>query len=235
MPRPVGRILVVEDDEGLRTLMVRALEQQSHRVVGVSGAVAARGLLAAGGIDVVVLDLGLPDGDGLDLVGMLRERAEPAVLVVSGRDSLGDRVLGLDMGADDYLTKPVAVAELQARVRALLRRVEAPPARHCYGPLEIDLEAREVYVEGRPVELTRKEFGLLAALASAPRKVFGRDELLREVWGSSSEYQAEATVTEHVRRLRLKLGDDAEHPRWIVNVRGVGYRFDPGEETTAAS
>lgn len=223
-------ILVVEDDEGLRALMVRALQQEGHQVLGVGTAAAAQRALAAGEADLVVLDLGLPDSDGLDLLSTLRGRTELRVLVVSGRDSLGDRVLGLNTGADDYLVKPVAVPEFQARVRALLRRVPDSATRLRYGSLEIELDAREVCLDGHPVELSRKEFGLLALLASYPRKVFSRDDLLREVWGSSPEYQVASTVTEHVRRLRYKLGDDAEHPRWIVNVRGVGYRFDPGDD-----
>lgn len=144
-------------------------------------------------------------------------------------------MLGLHAGADDYLPKPCSPRELTARVEALVRRLERAPtaSRSRFGPLEIDAASREVTLRGRPVELTRREFDLLATLASEPRRVFSRAELLERVWGSRPEYQQESTVTEHVRRVRRKLAGDGPDPDWIRAVRGIGYRFEPpgaGEE-----
>lgn len=220
-------LLVVEDDEQMLRVFVKMLEREGYTCRGTQTAGGARDALAERTPDLIVLDLVLPDEDGLDLLAWIRDQDGPPVIVVSGRTSVGDRVLGLDAGADDYVTKPVASHELIARVRAVLRRFDEPERRLAYGPLEIDRESRQVRLSGELVELTRKEFDLLVVLASNPGRAFSRRDLLAEVWGSAPEYQGADTVTEHVRRLRQKLGDDPEVPRWIVTMRGVGYRFDP--------
>lgn len=229
-PQPAASVLVVEDEEPSRVFVVSALEREGYDVRSASNGVEAREILAHTDVDLVVLDLGLPDESGLDLLTSLRERQDPAVLIMTGRDSLGDRVLGLDTGADDYLVKPVEVPELRARVRALIRRTRSTDQCLTYGSLRIDLRAREVHVKDTQVDLTRKEFELLAFLASHPRVAFDRDDLLREVWRSAPEYQTTATVTEHIRRIREKIKDDAENPRWIVAIHGVGYRFEPDSD-----
>lgn len=228
-------ILVIEDDPTQLGLIVQALEREGHAVTGAPSAVEARRLLGGRDFDLVILDLGLPDADGLDVLASLREELDTPVVVVTGRESVGDRVLGLDTGADDYLVKPVAIPELVARTRAVLRRTRPSLHRLDYGPLTIDLDAREVRVGGASVGLTRKEFDLLTLLAGNPRRVFTRADLLRDVWGSRPEYQVAATVTEHVRRLRNKIAPDPRRPRWIVAVHGVGYRFEPpGDPEDAA-
>jgi DNA-binding response OmpR family regulator len=157
------------------------------------------------------------------------------VIFISGKSDIADRVLGLRLGADDYLAKPFSPVELVARVESVLRRSGGRSA----GPtaqdgtedatkgLKLDEPTREVRVDGRPVSLTAKEFDLLAFLVRSPRQVFSRGQLLEHVWSSRSEWQDEATVTEHVRRVRHKVEQDPEHPRWITTVRGVGYRYEP--------
>ncbi len=220
-------VLVVEDDEQLLGVYLKMLEREGYACRGAQTAGSARECLADHTPDLVVLDLVLPDEDGIDLLAWICDHDGPPVIVVSGRTSVGDRVLGLDTGADDYISKPVASHELIARVRAVLRRSDEPQHRLVYSPLEIDRESRQVVLSGEPVELTRKEFDLLAVFAANPGRAFSRRELLAEVWGSAPEYQGSDTVTEHVRRLRQKLGDDSEVPGWIVTMRGVGYRFDP--------
>lgn len=220
-------LLVIEDDEQMLGVFVKMLEREGYACRGVQTAGSARESLAERTPDLIVLDLALPDEDGLDLLASIRDDDGPPVIVVSGRTSVGDRVLGLDAGADDYVSKPVASHELIARVRAVLRRFDEPERRLVYGPLEIDSESRQVVLAGEPVELTRKEFDLLAVLVANPGRAFSRRELLAEVWGSAPEYQGTDTVTEHVRRLRQKLGDDPGVPDWIVTMRGIGYRFDP--------
>jgi DNA-binding response OmpR family regulator len=175
----------------------------------------------------------LPARNGLDVLGDLRRTSDIPVILVSARAEEDDRVAGLRLGADDYVTKPFSAAELSARVESVLRRsvMRRAPAtsdgRLAFEGLAIDLRTREVRVAGAKVEMTAKEFDLLAYLAGEPREVFSRDELLRQVWGSSSNWQSDATVTEHVRRLRRKIEDDPDNPRWIATVRGAGYRFEP--------
>jgi DNA-binding response OmpR family regulator len=155
---------------------------------------------------------------------------------VTARGDDADRVVGLKMGADDYVVKPFSAAELSARIESLLRRADvarpapAPAARArrlLFDGLEIDLDTREVVVQGRTADTTAKEFDLLSFLAASPRQVFSRQQLLEHVWASSSEWQSEATVTEHIRRLRQKIEADADQPRWVTTARGVGYRFEP--------
>jgi DNA-binding response OmpR family regulator len=165
------------------------------------------------------------------VLGDLRRTSRIPVILVSALAEEDDRVRGLKMGADDYVTKPFSAAELSARVESVLRRAEMrstpAPMRLSYDGLVIDLTTREVAVAGEKTEMTAMEFDLLVHLARSPRQVFSREQLLQEVWGSSSQWQSDATVTEHVRRLRRKIEEDPDNPRWITTVRGVGYRFEP--------
>jgi DNA-binding response OmpR family regulator len=219
-------VLVVDDERDLRLVTGTYLRARGYTVREAGDAGAARRELESGGVDVVVLDLGLPDEDGL---GLLRElRSEIAVLVVTARGEEPDRVVGLELGADDYLVKPFSQRELVARIGAVLRRraPSQPASMLRFGPLAIDVAARETFVLSRPVSLTRLEYELLVFLASSPGRSFSREQLLGAVWGSSSEWQSPETVSEHVYRLRHKLALGDGRPR-IATVRGVGYRFDP--------
>ena len=167
---------------------------------------------------------------GLDVLTRVRRTSTIPVIVLTGRGGETDRIVGLDLGADDYLVKPFSPRELAARVRCVLRRtsrVTPPTPQRTYGRLGVDLGVHEVTLDGIPVGLTAKEFDLLAFLASAPRQVFSRPQLLRQVWSSSPDWQDEGTVTQHIHRLRHKLEDDPNHPRWFRTVRGIGYRFEP--------
>lgn len=222
------RVLVVEDDEPVQRLISRALEREGFAVVSVADASSAQSALTDGEFDLVILDLRLPDADGLDVLGQVRETRDVPTIIVSGRGAEGDRVLGLTSGADDYMVKPFSPRELVARVQAVLRRTVpgAPSDVLAFGELEVDRKAHEVRRRGRTVALTPQEYALLEALADRVGRACSREELLRWAWGSSVEFQDPATVTEHVRRLRSKLEDDPAKPRHLVTVRGVGYRFD---------
>jgi DNA-binding response OmpR family regulator len=168
--------------------------------------------------------------DGLSVLAQMRKnRAHLPVIVVTARGEEPDRVLGLELGADDYVVKPFSPRELVARVGSVLRRAHPAPlsARLTYGSLVIDGPSREVTVNGQLVALTAREFDLLAFLAAAPRQVFSRADLLRQVWDSSPDYQDPSTVTVHIRRIRHKIESNPEEPRHLINVWGVGYRFDP--------
>lgn len=221
------RILVVEDDEAMQRILTRLLERDGFTVEtsGEGGEVERR--LVSFRPDLVVLDLGLPDVNGFDLLRDLRGSTEVPIIVLSGRSDEADRVLALETGADDYVVKPFLNREFVARVRVRLRR---PPAVERYDhivrdrELSVDVAAREVRLGDDLLSLTAKEFDLLSHFVSAPRQVFSRAQLLEGVWRSSTDWQAESTVTEHVHRLRQKLGDER-----ITTVRGVGYRYDPME------
>lgn len=230
-PPETASILVVDDDEAIRTMLARALAAEGFDVALAGDGVAARAALAVGQHDLVVLDLTLPSEDGLDILARLRETSDVPVILLTGRGAEHDRILGLKLGADDYLVKPFSPGELAARITSVLRRTirtaSATSTVLDFGALRIELETREVDVRGQKVEFTAKEFDLLAFLAQSPRQVFAREQLLRQVWDSSSEWQDSATVTEHVRRVRRKIEDDPDEPRWIKTVRGVGYRFEP--------
>jgi DNA-binding response OmpR family regulator len=226
-------VLVVDDEPMLRNLMSHLLHLEGYKVLEAEDGLTALDVVATENPDLVLLDVMLPARNGLDVLGDLRRTSDIPVILVSARAEEDDRVAGLRLGADDYVTKPFSAAELSARVASLLRRsvMRRAPARSggrlTFARLAIDLRTREVRVAGARVEMTAKELDLLAYLAGQPREVFSRDQLLEQVWGSSSNWQSDATVTEHVRRLRRKIEVDPDNPRWITTVRGVGYRFDP--------
>ena len=231
-------ILVVDDDDRIRTLLSWQLEAEGFAVRCTADGADALDRIGRDRPDLVILDLSLPRVGGLDVLRQIRQE-EPAgvsplpVIILSGRSGETDRIVGLDFGADDYLVKPFSPGELAARVRSVLRRAAptggtgpglAGDASH--PGLRIDEAAREVFARGRLVDLTAREYDLLAFLARHPRQVFTRAQLLRSVWDSEAAWQSEATVTEHVHRLRAKLEDDPAQPRWLHTVRGVGYRMD---------
>jgi len=228
LPTP-SNILVVDDETDVRSLIADALQRAGHAVVECSEGRTALVLIVRGGIDLVVLDLGLPSISGIEVLTKLRPTSDVPVVILSARSEESDRVLGLRLGADDYLTKPFSPRELVARVESVLRRTrrEPPGQRLEFAGLVVDTRTREVLVAGTAVEMTNREFDVLVHLAASPRQVFSRAKLLRDVWASSPEWQQSTTVTEIVRRIRLKIEPDAEHPRWIKTIRSVGYRFEP--------
>lgn len=222
------RILIVDDDTVVRRLVRDGLEREGFEVAEADDGSAALAEVARCQPDLVILDLNLPLVGGFDVLHRLRETSMVPVILLSGRSAEIDRVLGLEMGADDYVVKPFSPRELASRVRAVLRRVrDEHRARLDFGDLTLDIARRAVHKRGELIDLRAREFDLLAFLAAAPRQVFSRTELLEQVWRSMPGWQDLATVTEHVRRVRLKLEDDQEHPRWIRTVRGVGYVFEP--------
>lgn len=222
------RVLVVEESAATAALIRQPLE--GLMVDHVRDLAAARARLATDRPDVVVLDVDLPDGAGLELLReSARSTAPPIVILSSRQDEAGgfvDLELGLELGAEDFVTKPFLAQELATRVRrAASRRRGQLPARLQVGDLLVDLTSRVVKLHGKPVELTTMEFDLLAHFASSPGRLFGRDELLREVWKSSPEWQSPKTVNEHLRRLRRKIEDDPARPRRIVTAGRAGYRL----------
>lgn len=223
-----AEVLVVEDESHLRQVVVAYLERDGFSVRSAPDGRAALAEMAVRRPDAVVLDLMLPGMTGIEVLRHLRDAGDPVpVIVMSARSGEADRVAGLELGADDYLPKPASPRELAARVRAVLRRSRRDgPARIDFGAVTVDVPGRRVTRHGRPVELRPKEFDLLVRLASSPEQVLSRDELLRDVWGSSAEWQDPGTVTVHVRRLRRAIEDDPAAPRHIVTAYGVGYRFE---------
>ncbi|MGE5293050.1 MAG: response regulator transcription factor [Micromonosporaceae bacterium] len=228
------RILVVDDDERVRTVLSWQLEAEGFAVRCAADGADALDRIYRERPDLVVLDLSLPGLAGLDVLRRVRSQEGSGltsplpVIILSGRTGETDRIVGLDLGADDYLVKPFSPGELAARVRSVLRRARPPAdAGSPSADLRVDAATREVFVRGRPVDLTAREFDLLAFLTRNPRQVFTRAQLLHRVWDNAAGWQSEATVTEHVHRLRNKLEDDPAHPRWLQTVRGVGYRLEP--------
>ena len=228
-----NRILVVDDDEELSSLLKLVLEGEGYSVSVATDAEGAIAKVDSESPHLVVLDITLGRDDGRIVLAKIREKGELPVIFISGKGDTADRVLGLRLGADDYIPKPFSPVELVARIESVLRRAVPrvdpvnPGGSEVADGLVLNELTREVIVEGRAVELTAKEFDLLAFLIRSPRQVFSRGQLLEHVWSSRSEWQDEATVTEHVRRVRHKVEKDPERPRWITTVRGVGYRFEP--------
>jgi DNA-binding response OmpR family regulator len=232
----VPRVLIVDDEANLRHTVGYNLRREGYDVLEAADGEAALAAAGARPLDLVVLDLMLPGIDGLEVCRRLRERGPVPILMLTARAEEIDRVVGLELGADDYLTKPFSMRELLARVKAILRRAELsrstppPPAptRLALDGLTVDLGRRSAAVGEQPVALKPREFDLLAFLARHPGQVFTRAQLLEHVWGY--DYAGDSrTVDVHVRSLRTKLGDRADSPRWIETVWGVGYRFREAE------
>ena len=225
------QILVVDDEPMVREVVVAYLEREGFRVDEASTGSAALKHIEESPPDLVVLDVMLPEVDGFSVLTELRRSGDIPVILLTARTEETDRVLGLELGADDYVVKPFSPRELVARVRSVLRRAAPatakPPEVLEFDGLVIDEQARDVKLREVAIEMTPKEFDLLAFLARSPRQVFSRSQLLEQVWDSSADWQDPSTVTVHVRRLRRKLEKDPENPRWITTVWGVGYRFEP--------
>src|SRR5262245_42227047 len=222
-------ILVVDDEPTLREVVVRYLEREGYRALEAGDGDEAEALVASDPPSLVILDLMLPGTDGLEVCRRIRARSALPVIMLTARGEEADRIVGLELGADDYVTKPFSPRELVARVRTVLRRTSAPSVareRIQHGNLVLDSETRDVRKAGELVTLTAREFDLLWFLASHPRRVFSREHLMNMVWGYRAAFDT-GTVTVHIRRLRAKIEDDPAHPRHIETVWGVGYRFSP--------
>ncbi len=221
-------ILVAEDDHSCRAALRQYFERSGYQVTEAADGPSSLQAVFQHSTDLVILDLGLPGVDGNHVLAKIRRYSGVPVIACSGRHSEGDRIRTLNLGADDFVVKPFSFAELEARVRAVLRRGGSEPVDRCihHGDLVVDRDTRAVTVHDQVVPMTRKEFDLLAFLATSPGQVFSREDLLERVWGSTEAWQGCSTVTEHIRRVRLKIETDADAPRWITTVRGVGYRFN---------
>ena len=223
-------ILLVDDEDSVQKLLAYPLEREGYRVIQARDGEEALRRFESEHVDLVVLDIMLPLLDGLEVCKRLRATSMVPIIMLTARDDELDKVLGLELGADDYITKPFSIREFRSRVRALLRRAAAPrrDTREdeviSSDGLMIDLARRVVEVDGRPVQLTYVEFELLRILASHPGRVYTRQMLLEGLWGGS-DYREPRTIDVHVRHLREKLERDAREPELILTVRGVGYRF----------
>jgi len=223
-------ILLVDDEESVQKLLAFPLEREGFRVLQARDGQEALDRFASEQVDLVVLDVMLPKLDGLEVCKRLRAESEVPIIMLTARDDELDKVLGLELGADDYITKPFSIREFRSRVRALLRRASVPRSAAAAGEvnaveeLEVDLARRAVAVRGESVRLTYVEFELLRTLAAHPGRVYSRRMLLESLWGDA-DYREPRTIDVHVRHLREKLERDPAEPQYILTVRGVGYRF----------
>jgi DNA-binding response OmpR family regulator len=228
------RILVVDDDQEITKLLEKFLSNEGYQVAVASNGAGALAAASASEPELVLLDIVLGSEDGREVLRELRLISDVPVIFLTGRGLETERIAGLKLGADDYIVKPFSLGEVSARIETVLRRSGANTRQHqieapdiSFGELQINENTHEVRLAGELLDLTSKEFSLLSFIAATPRQVYTRAQLLEHVWASSSEWQNEATVTEHIRRLRAKIEADADHPKWIKTVRGVGYRFEP--------
>jgi DNA-binding response OmpR family regulator len=231
MTEPAPTILLVDDEDSVRKVLAFPLERDGFIVVQAADGEEALRQFAAHTIDLVVLDIMLPRLDGLEVCKRLRATSTVPIIMLTARDDELDKVIGLELGADDYITKPFSIREFRSRVRALLRRAKVPhalgeghPERLEHDGLVIDIPRRSVEVRGAPVQLTYVEFELLRTLAAQPGRVFSRRMLLEALW-KSADYRDPRTIDVHVRHLREKLEAEPRTPEFILTVRGVGYRF----------
>jgi DNA-binding response OmpR family regulator len=225
-------ILLVDDEDAVQKLLAYPLERDGFRVVQARDGEEALERFAQERVDLVVLDLMLPKLDGLEVCKRLRAESSVPIIMLTARDDELDKVLGLELGADDYITKPFSIREFRSRVRALLRRAATAAESQqedetiIVDGLTIDLGRRDVTVHEKPVQLTYVEFELLRTLVAHPGRVYTREMLLQALWGGS-DYREPRTIDVHVRHLREKLEPDPSQPEFILTVRGVGYRFRP--------
>jgi DNA-binding response OmpR family regulator len=230
MTRGQARILLVDDEQAVQTLLTYPLRKEGYEVVGAMDGQEALDRFTEQRFDLVVLDIMLPKLDGIEVCRRLRTRSQVPIIMLTAKGDEIDKVAGLEMGADDYITKPFSVREFRSRVKAALRRGNMAGAAHTgdgpirAGDLEIDFERRSTLLGGKPVQLTYVEFEILAALAGAPGRVFTRETLLEHIWGDST-YRDPRTVDVHIRHLREKLESKPEEPSLILTVPGQGYRF----------
>ena len=224
-----SRILLVDDEPAVQTLLAYPLRKDGYEVVSATDGRQALDAFAEGRFDLVVLDIMLPKLDGIEVCRRLRSKSQVPIIMLTAKDDEIDKVVGLEMGADDYITKPFSVREFRSRVRAALRRAEmggrvsvSEPI--VAGDLELDLERRAATVRGDEVTLTYVEFEVLTALAGSPGRVFTREVLLGRLWGDS-KYRDPRTIDVHIRHLREKIEKDPSSPEYLFTVRGVGYRF----------
>jgi len=223
------RVLIVDDERDLRAMLSSYLTADGFEVLEAGDGERGLEVALTKAPDLVVLDVGLPGIDGFEVLRRLRQSSEVPVIMLTARTEEVDRVVGLTVGADDYVTKPFSPRELVARIGAVLRRVSTPTTRQTgdvltFDGLVIDVDTREVHCDGRSVELSTLEFELLAALARSPRRVFTRAQLMEEVWGWDY-VGVERVVDVHISNLRKTLDDETQNPRFIATVRGVGYKF----------
>jgi DNA-binding response OmpR family regulator len=228
----VATILVIEDDGGIRSAISRAMTDLGHAVTATDRGMSGLESAVDNPPDVVLLDLGLPDLDGLQVLAMLRAVSNVPVIIITARDDDADMVRALDTGADDYIVKPFGIEQVDARLRAVLRRSGSAAAEGplVVGGLTIDPRTREVRLDGLPIDLSRKEFDLLLALAQRPREVVTKRELLADVWRQNYGGGGDRTVDVHLSWLRRKLGETAAEPRYLHSVRGVGVRLAAPED-----
>ena len=222
-------VLVVDDEPIVREVVVGYLQREGFRTLEAADGRRAKEILESDPPSIVLLDVMLPGPDGLELCRWIRSKSKLPVIMVTARGEEADRIVGLELGADDYVTKPFSPRELAARVRTVLRRAEPEgngEERLSFDGLNLDSGTRELTRDGEPVRLTAKEFDLLWFMASHPRRVFSRDDLMRRVWGYSAALDT-GTLTVHVRRLREKLEADPSRPQLLETVWGIGYRFSP--------
>ncbi len=228
------KILIIEDDQDILLILQEQLELDGFKVFGTPNAGEGLRLLQEKGPDLIILDLNLPDADGLKVCQQIRQQSNIPILMLTARDSISDKIRGFEYGADDYITKPFEYLELLVRIKACLRRAQSPDRVRSqimhFGPLTIDHRRREVYLHDKLIKLTRKEFDLLSIFADHPGEILSRDFLREHLWPGKEIYPWSRALDVHIQRLRQKIEPNPNNPRFIITHPGVGYRFDPGED-----
>ncbi len=227
------KILVIEDDADIMTILKDQLELDGYKVACASTGKSGLALFNQFQPHLIILDLNLPDYDGINICKKIRRSSDLPIIMLTARDGLSDKIRGFEHGADDYIVKPFEYLELAARIRACLKRRQinaAPKSRLAFGPLVINSRKRSVEVNGQPVRLTKKEYDLLELFTSHAGEILKRNYICKQLWPEDEIYPWSRALDVHIRRLRKKIEPDPDHPRFILTHPGVGYRFEPGEE-----